>query len=131
MGSVPSGKHCPAASSASRSANCARRSAGATAHCGGSLARLVELEYVLVYRTGRGNQRVCQLVYDGPTADGEAPLLGLTDIEELRGEQPQRQAGVLLPRSGPNRRFAIRTGTESAPESAANRRPGQTTLNDV
>ena len=33
------------------------------------LSRLVQLEYVLAHRTGRGNQRAYQLLYSGQTAD--------------------------------------------------------------
>ena len=41
------------------------------------LARLVELEYVLAYRTGQGNQRQYQLLYQGQGQEGEKFLLGL------------------------------------------------------
>jgi len=51
------------------------------------LRRLIELEYVLVYPTGRGNQRAYQLLYDGQTADGAPLLLGLTDVERLSRDQ--------------------------------------------
>ena len=47
------------------------------------LARLVELEYVLVYRTGARNQREYQLLYDGQGRGGEPFYLGLVDTEEL------------------------------------------------
>ena len=47
------------------------------------LARLVELEYVLVHRTGRGNQRQYELLYDGEGRQGRPFLLGLTDVAQL------------------------------------------------
>ena len=47
------------------------------------LARLVELEYVLVHRTPRGNQREYELVYDGQGRAGEPFLLGLVDADKL------------------------------------------------
>jgi len=47
------------------------------------LGRLVELEYVLVYRAGCGNQRVYQLLYEGQDGDGAPLLLGLADVERL------------------------------------------------
>jgi hypothetical protein len=47
------------------------------------LARLVDLEYVLAYRTGHGNQRNYQLLYDGQGRDGSPFLLGLIDTKEL------------------------------------------------
>ena len=49
------------------------------------LARLVDLEYVLAYRTGHGNQRHYGLLYDGQGRRGEPFLLGLADPEELTG----------------------------------------------
>ena len=53
------------------------------------LARLVELEYVLAYRTGRGNQRHYQLVCHSHRGDAVALRLGLTDVEQLRGRPPR------------------------------------------
>jgi len=56
------------------------------------LARLVELEYVLAYRTGAKNQREYELLYDGQGRDGERFLLGLTDVAKLRkGSKAPRQ----------------------------------------
>ncbi len=54
------------------------------------LARLVELEYVLPYRTGQGNQRQYQLVYDGQGRDGSRFLLGLIDTSTLRDQEQPR-----------------------------------------
>jgi hypothetical protein len=55
------------------------------------LARLVELEYVLAYRTGAKNQREYELL-DGQGRDGERFLLGLTDVARLRkGSKAPRQ----------------------------------------
>ena len=52
------------------------------------LARLVELEYVLAYRTGRGNGREYQLLYDPtPKSAGGAEAawqLGLCPVEKLK-----------------------------------------------
>jgi hypothetical protein len=47
------------------------------------LARLVELEYVLVYRTGQGAGKLYQLLYDGQGRQGESFLLGLADASKL------------------------------------------------
>ena len=49
------------------------------------LARLVQLEYVLAYRTGAGNQREYELLYDGEGQDGQPFLLGLVDSSRLAG----------------------------------------------
>ena len=47
------------------------------------LTRLVELEYVLAYRTGAKNQREYQLLYEGQGQDGEKFYLGLVDAGAL------------------------------------------------
>jgi hypothetical protein len=47
------------------------------------LTRLVELEYVLVYRTGRGNGRVYQLLFESQPDAVPAWQLGLRDVETL------------------------------------------------
>jgi len=47
------------------------------------LARMVELEYALVHRTGHGNQREYELLYNGQGRDGERFLLGLVDTDKL------------------------------------------------
>jgi hypothetical protein len=48
------------------------------------LATLVELEYVVAQRTGRGNLRAYQLAYAGRDAAGAISPLGLVDVECLR-----------------------------------------------
>jgi DNA primase len=48
------------------------------------LGRLVELEYVLVHRSGRGSSLVYELLYDGAAYDGGARLPGLIEVESLR-----------------------------------------------
>jgi hypothetical protein len=63
------------------------------------LSRLVELEYVLSYRTGTKNQRQYELLYDGQGQNGERFVLGLTDVARLKSNdltplksQPDRPA---------------------------------------
>jgi len=51
------------------------------------LGRLVELEYILVHRGGRGQSFVYELLYDGEGKDGSAFLLGLIDISQLKQEK--------------------------------------------
>jgi hypothetical protein len=53
------------------------------------LARLVELEYVLVHRTGRGNQRVYELVDQGQSCTGRPLVLGLVDPDAAASHPPQ------------------------------------------
>jgi hypothetical protein len=48
------------------------------------LGRLVELEYVLVHRGGRGQSFVYELLYEGQGQDGRPFLIGLVDEELLR-----------------------------------------------
>lgn len=49
------------------------------------IARLVELEYALPLRSGRGTQIAYELVYSGEGRDGARFLMGLIDADELRG----------------------------------------------
>ena len=62
-------------------------------HCGWSdayvrvhLDKLVDLEYVLVHRGGRGQSFVYELLYDGGGKDGRPHLTGLLDVEALKAE---------------------------------------------
>ncbi len=48
------------------------------------LARLVEFEYLLVHRGGRGQCFVYELTWDGKGGDGRPLLSGLIDVEQLR-----------------------------------------------
>jgi DNA primase catalytic core len=54
------------------------------------LERLVQLEYVLVHRGGRGQSFVYELVYDGAGKDGRPFLPGLIDVERLRHGYDQK-----------------------------------------
>jgi len=47
------------------------------------LGRLVELEYVLTHRGGRGQSFVYELLYNGDVDDSEPFLSGLIDVESL------------------------------------------------
>ncbi|MDQ6838991.1 MAG: DNA primase, partial [Actinomycetota bacterium] len=89
-------------------------------HCGWSdfqvrthLGRLVDLEYVLVHRGGRGQSFVYELLWDGAGADGRPHLGGLVDVTTLAdragpaattGEFEGRNAdveGPVSPQRGP------------------------------
>jgi len=80
------------------------------------LKRLVQLEYVVAYRTGRGNQRAYQLIYDGQLSGGAPLRLGLTNADALRspdpGESvarpPQGRDSRVSPRETPPIRHPIR-----------------------
>ncbi len=68
------------------------------------LARLTEMEYLLVHRGERrgGQSFVYELLYEGQGSDGKPFLMGLIDVEKLRGEN---RVGSLLPKR-PERCFA-------------------------
>jgi predicted ArsR family transcriptional regulator len=51
------------------------------------LTRLVQLEYVVVHRTGRGNQRVYQLACPGREALHATSPLGLVEVASLRAQR--------------------------------------------
>jgi hypothetical protein len=52
------------------------------------LAKLVDLEYVLVHRGGRGQSFVYELLYDGQGKDGGRFMLGLIDTGKLSTLSP-------------------------------------------
>lgn len=62
------------------------------------LARLAEMEYLLVHRGGRGQSYVYELLYQGEGKQGEPFLMGLIDVNTLRydekksGQNEQRPA---------------------------------------
>jgi hypothetical protein len=51
------------------------------------LKRLIQLEYVLPHRTGHGNGKEYELLYDGEGRDGQSFLFGLVDPSELSGRK--------------------------------------------
>ena len=57
------------------------------------LGRLVELEYVLAHRGGRGQSFIYELLYDGRGADGEPFVLGLIDIGALNASTVKSLGG--------------------------------------
>jgi hypothetical protein len=50
------------------------------------LDRLVNLEYVLVHRGGRGQSFVYELLYNGPDEEKKPFLMGLIDVEKLKNK---------------------------------------------
>jgi hypothetical protein len=66
------------------------------------LARLVDLEYVLVHRGGRGQSFEYELLYDGES-DAQRHLSGLIDVEALRCMYDVQRSGVNDERSGSGR----------------------------
>ncbi len=101
------------------------------------LARLVELEYLLVHRKG---QTFCyELAYAGEGSDGQRFLVGLLDTEHLydaqrSGSEAQRSApsrGVVGVQSAASRDAKVAhkarngsTSSESTPDTEGNAHPG-------
>lgn len=66
------------------------------------LARLVDLEYLLVHRPGSGRPHVYELLYQGEGTDGESFLPGLLDPAELADRYDAQWSGLQAQRPGPN-----------------------------
>ena len=62
------------------------------------MARLVELEYLLIHREGRGQRYEYELLYDQADGDGQH-LMGLIDVESLTCDA--NRSGQCDDRSGP------------------------------
>jgi hypothetical protein len=65
------------------------------------LTRLVELEYVVAYRSGQGNGRMYQLLYEPRREDGPSWQLGLSDVEQLRAASQKLPCSLLAGRIPP------------------------------
>ncbi|MCC6706955.1 MAG: toprim domain-containing protein, partial [Gammaproteobacteria bacterium] len=65
------------------------------------LARLVEMEYLLAHRGGRGQSFVYELVYDGGTASTRPHLSGLIDVTQLSRDYDASRSGSAAMQSGP------------------------------
>jgi DNA primase len=61
------------------------------------IGRLVELEYVLVHRGGRGQSFVYELLYDGQGKDGRPFLMGLIDAGDLAPAAAPAAADIVPP----------------------------------
>ena len=67
------------------------------------LARLTELEYLLVHRGGRGQSFEYELLYDGRGENEERRVSGLIDVEALRCAYDAERSGQAESRSGSGR----------------------------
>jgi hypothetical protein len=63
------------------------------------LARLVELEYLLIHRGGRGQSFEYELLYDGAAQGTSAHASGLIDVEALRHAYDAERSGSAQVRS--------------------------------
>ena len=84
------------------------------------LARLVELEYVLVHRGGRGQSFEYELLYDGKADAEERRVSGLIDVEALRHRYDAGRSGVIEPWSGSGR---AEVGGQSVPGQPSDSAP--------
>ena len=82
------------------------------------LARLVELEYLLIHRGGRGLIFEYELLFDGATQSKEAHVSGLIDVEALRRDYDAERSGLS------ERRSVIGRGVIGSPSA-----PGR--VNDI
>jgi hypothetical protein len=71
------------------------------------MARLVDLEYVVVHRGGRGQSFVYELVYAGEGADGARFVPGLIDLSRAAASR------TTADRSGQNGRWSAHEGERS------------------
>jgi len=67
------------------------------------LARLVELEYLLIHRGGRGQSFEYELLFDGEAHGDVAHVSGLIDIEALKQDYDGERSGLEAVRSGSGR----------------------------
>jgi DNA primase len=67
------------------------------------LSRLVELEYLLVHRGGRGQSFEYELLYDGAAHSDAAHVSGLIDVEALRHAYDGQRSGSHDTQSAPGR----------------------------
>ena len=80
--------------------------------------RLVDLEYALVHRGGRGQSFVYELLYDGQGKNGEPFVPGLIDIATLR-----RSVLTTKTSRGSEGEFAGSTRGDRAPNAPGSRLP--------
>ena len=86
------------------------------------LARLEEMEYLLVHRGQRGQSYVYELLYEGQGTDGKPFLMGLIDVDKLRNGNvyDNDKSGVNANKSAPGRPVAgARSGRGRRGQNAA------------
>jgi DNA primase len=84
------------------------------------LARLTELEYLLVHRGGRGQSFEYELLYDGKD-EAQRHLSGLIDVEVLRCDYDGTRSGQSAPWAGVGRPLVgVKSGGGRGAESVSN-----------
>ena len=76
------------------------------------MAKLTELEYVLVHRGGRGQSYVYELLWQGEGVDGERFVLGLLDVERLDTKDGRGQQGKKAKQGGKSKQGKERPAGE-------------------
>ncbi len=85
------------------------------------LARLTDMEYLLVHKGGRGQSFVYELLYDGQGRDGKPFLPGLLDVAKLRHAYDDNRSGQNAERSGSGRPpVGVRPGVGPGEKNNAN-----------
>lgn len=87
------------------------------------LDRLVEMEYLLTHRGGRGQSFEYELLYEGEGQDGNAFLMGLMDIEQLTASTMTRSSRgqtplLTAPTRAQNGGFAVSEKVRQASDDA-------------
>jgi hypothetical protein len=89
------------------------------------LRRLVEMEYVLVHRGGRGQSFVYELLYDGGCGDDRPHLNGLIDVASLIRRYDEKNERLKDKNEGPSSpQRAVIEGALSTPKKARNASTG-------
>jgi DNA primase catalytic core len=93
------------------------------------LARLAELEYLLVHRGGRGQSFEYELLYDGAAQHSGPHVSGLIDVEILRRAYDVERSALDVARSGHGRGpVGTQSGSSRVPDSGVT--PVKTRLPD-
>jgi hypothetical protein len=83
------------------------------------LARLVELEYLLVHRGGRGQSFEYELLFDGEAGSDAPHASGLIDVEALKRQYDAERSGSEASQAGAGRDVVGRSSAAGHPASDA------------
>lgn len=96
------------------------------------LARLVDLEYILVHRGGRGQSFIYELLYDGQGQDGRPFLQCLIDVDKLGRQYDENRSGQTAEPSALGRPIiGDQSAVSGAIENAENSLPSSVSSSSV
>ncbi|MEJ0037667.1 MAG: CHC2 zinc finger domain-containing protein [Gammaproteobacteria bacterium] len=100
------------------------------------LGRLVELEYLLIHRGGRGQSFEYELMFDGKASSDASHASGLIDVEALKRDYDSGRSGRGEPQSGSGRdavggQSAGRRNDASCAEPGKNSVPAHSTTEEA